>query len=391
MAHLNYDYYYNVPESKGASNSMTGGTPNAKSESNKYSSSLNNSIYSAYMPPPSFGPYSSSPAPYMASAAVVSDPFSLMNMSSASSALYVDHGTLFNNNKARAPSREPKPHLKSYYDHRYSSYEPMYDYFNYANNNNMTQNQSSPHSPSVLSNGDKTPVNRRPIKIKNLTGKETTATATTTTSSDDSEFKAFKDKYNLTGSDNQPRLSNRHSINIDNLTYQAKDGPLTEKKMSKEKERLASNHLNGSRNGLEELETKSEAETKNRLKQMSARNTSKTPTVLMSEPISNSTNGGVKSTSSSESSPHGANSGSKESPLFQKIMAKLAELPDSVLVKNYKSGSNENKDDASRHTSSSRTTDQAISSKTAATKSTPLSSASTPKSSVDKPTGVVSG
>lgn len=130
-------------------------------------------------------------------------------------------------------------HLKSYNDHRYSSYEP-FDYLSFLNRSivqppvslqsvrNDVLQEATKHNnqPNNNNSNNQNSVNRRQIKIRNLdkanNNNQHHKQNDDYYKNDDADFKAFKERFNLnnnsTASNHLKSLSNRHSINIDNLT-----------------------------------------------------------------------------------------------------------------------------------------------------------------------------
>jgi hypothetical protein len=282
---------------------------------------------------------------------------------------------------------DPKTYLKSYYDHRYSSYEPMLDYLNFSssNNNAPASNTSGPTLPvnSSIAAGNReqqvdadkknsTTVNgtRRQIKIKNLD--------TGSPNKDDADFKAFKEKFNLNANQFlKPNagggVSNRHSINIDDLTNHGKHNitinlsnnpannttDITKKpfvNIGVDKPKTPMTYAAFYNNNNSEFDRKDDKSSAPFSNQSSLNRDPKKPAAPNKTPINRNTiiDSLVSGAKSNDNSPsvtgsqvgHHTSSGvgkdaksdsTKESPLFQKIMAKLAEVPDSILLKSYKS------------------------------------------------------
>jgi hypothetical protein len=217
-----------------------------------------------------------------------------------------------------AKNESKNSHLKSYNDHRYSSYEP-FDYFSFLNQSivqppvslqsvrndvlqEATKNYNQPNNNNLNNQNN---VNRRQIKIRNLdkvnNNNHHHKQDDDYFKNDDVDFKAFKERFNLnnnsTASNHLKSLSNRHSINIDDLTQ-------------------SNNRQNKHNNNDPQLSDSYPTDSSvNREKRARSINNLNTADLQNSNNITSST----------------------ESPLFQKIMAKLAELPDSMLLKAAKS------------------------------------------------------
>jgi hypothetical protein len=294
-------------------------------------------------------------------------------------------------------SSDPKHYFKSYYDHRYSSYEPMLDYLsNYPTNTNNQQtgppvNGNAPQtvnggSASSASNREtelvdkKTngPVvtaaasnNRRPAKMKIFESDGTSnGTSKTTSSRDDADFKAFKDKFSLNNIQYaKPNVSNRHSINIDDLSSHHHNGKLNSVTVNAPPPQSMSTHSNadgGSKTSNKnttlitnvnkpktplsysayynvDIDQRSDNKSGSNLTTRK-QNHHQQPMII--NRVNDMSKVVVGPAQNGKHSPLGSNrsaESSKESPLFQKIMAKLAEVPDSILLKSYKnqpSGSN---------------------------------------------------
>ena len=159
--------------------------------------------------------------------------------------------------------------------------------------------------------------------MANNTKNESSSKSSPTSSHEDTEaFRVLKDKFNL-GND---LTKHRHSINIDNLTH-AKQQQSTispeKKTTTPPSKKLLSYIYYNNHSDYDELKPIVEKTSLNNKAAAAFSSVpSKTPTF----------NDEKKSTSRQKTA---ATTNTKESPLFQKIMAKLAEVPDSVLLKSY--------------------------------------------------------